>query len=84
MAKQKSKGINRSTEKFWGRELEYIMPRRTFEDLTKEVKGDKFQFAMDYINQTYGLLGHVTSLVLEDEAVTGPHTPALLEDVLGE
>ena len=85
MAKQKkSKGVNRSNERFWGRELEYIMPRLTFEDLTQKVKGDKFQYAMDYINQTYGLLGHVTSLVLEDEAVTGPRTPAMLEDVMTE
>lgn len=83
MAKQrKNKGVNRSKKMFWGRELEYIMPRRTFEDLTKDVKGDKFQFAMDYINQTYGLLGYVTSLVLEDEAITGPRTPAMLEDVM--
>ena len=85
MAKQKkNKGVNRNKEQFWGRELEYIMPRRTFEDLTKDVKGDKFQFAMDYINTTYGLLGHVTSLVLEDESVSGPRTPAMLEDVLME
>lgn len=85
MAKQKkNKSVSRSKELFWGRELEYIMPRRTFEDLTKDCKGDKFQFAMDYINQTYGLLGHVTSLVLEDESVSGPRTPALLEDVLME
>ena len=85
MAKQrKNKGVSKSKENFWGRELEYIMPRRTFEDLTKDCKTDKFQFAMDYINTTYGLLGHVTSLVLEDEAVTGPHTPAMLEDVLME
>lgn len=83
MAKQrKNKSVNRSKKMFWGRELEYIMPRRTFEDLTKDVKGDKFQFAMDYINQTYGLLGYVTSLVLEDEAITGPRTPAMLEDVM--
>lgn len=85
MAKQrKNKGVSNKKEQFWGRELEYIMPRRTFDDLTKDCKTNKFQYAMDYINQTYGLLGHVTSLVLEDEAVTGPHTPALLEDVLME
>jgi len=82
MAKQKRNKSVSKEQKFWGRELEYIMPRRTFEDLTKEVKGDKFQYAMDYINQTYGLLGHVTSLVLEDELITGPRTPAMLEDVL--
>jgi hypothetical protein len=65
--KAKSKVESKSKELFWGRELEYIMPRQTFNDLTKDCKGDKYQFAMDYINQTYGLLGHVTSLVLEGE-----------------
>ena len=85
MAKQrKNKSVSKRKETFWGRELEYIMPRRTFEDLTKDCKTDKFQYAMDYINQTYGLLGHVTSLVLEDEVVNGPRTPAMLEDVLTE
>lgn len=65
--KAKSKVESKSKELFWGRELEYIMPRQTFNDLTKDCKGDKYQFAMDYINQTYGLLGHVTSLVLEGD-----------------
>ena len=65
--KMKSKVENKNKELFWGRELEYIMPRQTFNDLTKDCKGDKYQFAMDYINQTYGLLGHVTSLVLEGD-----------------
>jgi len=65
--KVKSKVESKSKELFWGRELEYIMPRQTFNDLTKDCKGDKYQFAMDYINQTYGLLGHVTSLVLEGD-----------------
>ena len=68
MAKQKKNKVeSKSKELFWGRELEYIMPRATFNDLTKEVKSDKFQYVMDYTNQTYGLLGHVTSLVLEGD-----------------
>ena len=68
MAKQKKNKLeSKSKELFWGRELEYIMPRQTFVDLTKDCKGDKVKFALDYINQTYGLLGHVTSLVLEGE-----------------
>ena len=68
MAKQKKNKVeSKKLDNFWGRELEYIMPRQTFNDLTKDCKTDKFQFAMDYINQTYGLLGHVTSLVLEGE-----------------
>ena len=68
MPKQKKNRYDvRKKEHFWGRELEYIMPRQTFEDLTKDCKTNKFQFAIDYINQTYGLLGHVTSLILEGE-----------------
>lgn len=64
---RKNKAESKKIDPFWGRELEYIMPRQTFEDLTKDCKTNKFQYAMDYINQTYGLLGHVTSLVLEGE-----------------
>lgn len=68
MAKQKKIKAESKVENFWGKELEYIMPRQMFNDLTKDcTKADKFQFAIDYINQTYGLLGHVTSLVLEGE-----------------
>lgn len=70
MAKQKkNRAVSQSTQPFWGRELEYVMPRAMFDDMTKDCKGDKYQYAMDYINQTYGLLGHVTSLVLEDHQV---------------
>ena len=70
MAKQKNRGTTQKKELFWGRELEYIMPKQTYLDLTKDCKSDKMQFAMDYINQTYGLLGHVTSLVLEDTQIS--------------
>ena len=69
MAKQKKNRGESKVQNFWGRELEYVMPRQTYEDLTKDCKGDKMQYAMDYINQTYGLLGHVTSLVLEDSQI---------------
>lgn len=78
MGKQKNRGTSQKKEQFWGRELEYVMPRQTFNDLTKDCKGDKMQFAMDYINQTYGLLGHVTSLVLEDVQIQ-MSTPILVE-----
>ena len=66
MAKQKKNQVtSQKQERFWGRELEYIMPRAMFEDMTKDCKGDKYQYAMDYINQTFGLLGHVTTITLE-------------------
>ena len=70
MAKQKkNRVVAQDVEPFWGRELEYVMPRAMFEDMTRDCKGDKNKYAMDYINQTYGLLGHVTSLVLEDHQI---------------
>lgn len=70
MAKQKkNRAVTQETTPYWGRELEYAMPRAMFDDMTKDCKGDKYQYAMDYINQTYGLLGHVTSLILEDYQV---------------
>ena len=66
MAKQKNGKIQtQKKEQFWGRELEYIMPKAMFEDMTKDCKGDKNQYALDYINQTFGLLGHVTTITIE-------------------
>lgn len=55
----------------WGRELEYIMPLQSFRSLAAEApKGvDPGQWVIEYINATYGLLGTVTSLVLEDVTV---------------
>ena len=66
MAKAR-KGKIESTrqEQFWGRELEYVMTRGMFEALTENCKGDKNQYALDCINDTFGLLGHVTSITLE-------------------
>lgn len=50
-------------DKIWGRELSYTMTRGEF----KEICGDHFnpQKVIDYINDTYGLLGTVTELHLE-------------------
>lgn len=50
-------------DKIWGRELSYTMTKGEF----KEICGDNFnpQKVIDYINNTYGLLGTVTELHLE-------------------
>lgn len=65
MAKKSGKIQSQKQEQFWGRELEYIMPRGMYEAITEDVKGDKNQAALDYVNQTFGLLGHVTTITLE-------------------
>ena len=69
MAKQKKNHGSIKEEFFWGPEIEYVMTRAQYEALTSECKGDKMKFAIDYINQTYGLLGHVTTLHLEDKPI---------------
>lgn len=51
----------------WGRELEYIMPRAMYENLRDEApKGiDPKKWIMNYINDTFGLLGTVTEIRVE-------------------
>lgn len=65
MAKRKSKTVSHKPDVFAGRELEYIMTKGMFDDITKECKGDKMQDALDYVNNTFGLLGWVTTLTIE-------------------
>lgn len=74
-----SKYQSKSKELFWGKELEYVMPKQTFDNLiqNKDCKGDKVQFVIDYVNQAYGLMGHVTSLVVENVDIT--ISPILME-----
>ena len=51
----------------WGRELEYVMPRGMYEDLRnlapKNVNAK--DWVIDYVNETFGLLGTVTELRIE-------------------
>ena len=49
----------------WGRRISYSMPRAQYESITKNTKGNKIQDAIDYINESYGLLGVVTELIIE-------------------
>lgn len=67
MGKQKNHIQSQKQENFFGHPLEYKMIRDMFDAITADCKGDKNQFALDYINDTYGLLGHVTSIMLEGD-----------------
>lgn len=51
----------------WGRELEYIMPRGMYEDLRDQAPKNvnAKDWVMDYINDTFGLLGTVTEIRIE-------------------
>lgn len=55
---------NVNKDKIWGRELSYTMTRTEFNALAKQ--GFDPQKVIDYINESYGLLGTVTELRLED------------------
>lgn len=48
----------------WGRELEYVMPRGMYEDLRDQAPKNvnAKDWVMDYINDTFGLLGTVTEI----------------------
>ncbi len=65
MAKGKKKNfVSRNTEG-WGTRISYAIPREQFENITKDTKSNKIQDAIDYINETYGLLGIVDELIIE-------------------
>lgn len=51
----------------WGRELEYVMPRGMYEDLREQAPKNvnAKDWVMDYINDTFGLLGTVTEIRIE-------------------
>lgn len=51
----------------WGRELEYIMPRGMYEDLRNQAPKNvnAKDWVIDYINDTFGLLGTVTEIRIE-------------------
>lgn len=52
-----------------GQPLEYTMTRTAFNEIASK-RGDKksnpYEFVMNYINDYYGLLGYVTSLIVEE------------------
>ena len=51
----------------WGRELEYVMPRGMYEDLRDQAPKNvnAKDWVMDYVNETFGLLGTVTEIRIE-------------------
>lgn len=51
----------------WGRELEYIMPRGMYEDLRNQAPKNvnAKDWVIDYINDTFGLLGTATEIRIE-------------------
>lgn len=65
MAKGKKKNFTSRNTSGWGKRISYTMPREQFESITKDTKTNKIQDAIDYVNQTYGLLGVVDELILE-------------------
>lgn len=69
MAKKKSNMVPQ--KQIWGRELEYIMPRMMYDDLVSEAPKNvnTRDWVMQYINDTYGLLGTVTVLHIEGENI---------------
>lgn len=68
----KNKRSNMPVRKqIWGRELEYVMPQGMYDNLCAEAPSNvnKRDWVMNYINETYGLLGTVTVLHIEGEAL---------------
>ena len=51
----------------WGRELESVMPRGMYEDLREQAPKNvnAKDWVMDYVNETFGLLGTVTEIRIE-------------------
>lgn len=68
MAKNIKKFVYRPNN-FWGKEIEYVMPRDEFEAIAskRERNVDPWRFVLDYINETYNLLGTVTALSVEEK-----------------
>ena len=68
MAKNMKKFVYRPNN-FWGKEIEYVMPRDEFEAIAskRERNVDPWRFVLDYINETYNLLGTVTALSVEEK-----------------
>ena len=52
----------------WGREIEYIMGKEQF-DAIANTRGNKninpYIYVIEYINETFGLLGTVTEIRIE-------------------
>ena len=72
MAKKSIDKFVYRTKNFWGQEIEYVMPRNMFDAIAakregKERNTDPWMFVLNYINDTFGLLGTVTALSVEEK-----------------
>ena len=69
MAKKSNDKFVYRPKNFWGREIEYVMPRNEFDAIAskREKNVDPWKFVLDYVNETFGLLGTVTALSVEEK-----------------
>lgn len=51
----------------WGKSLEYVMPRNMYESLRNEAPKNvnAKDWVIEYVNETFGLLGTVTEIRIE-------------------
>lgn len=65
-----NKYVHRPKKEIWGKEIEYVMDKDQF-DAIADTRGNKninpYIYVIETINETYGLLGVVTSLCVEGE-----------------
>lgn len=65
-----NKYVYRPKKEIWGKEIEYVMNKEQFDALA-DTRGNKninpYVYVIETINETYGLLGVVTSLCVEGE-----------------
>lgn len=65
-----NKYVYRPKKEIWGKEIEYVMNKEQFDALA-DTRGNKninpYVYVIETINETYGLLGVVTSLSVEGE-----------------
>lgn len=67
-----NKYFYRPKHEIWGREIEYVMDKEQFDSIAN-TRGNKninpYVYVIEYINETFGLLGTVTALSVEAENV---------------
>ena len=85
MAKIKQRSNTPIKKQIWGRDLDYIMPKEMFDNICSEAPSNvnKRDWVMNYINETYGLLGTVTSIHVEGEAIRQEKTKSNILENMG-
>ena len=66
---KKSLYVEDSKVEYWGKPLKYVMPQKMFDAMTEECpKGTSpDQYVIQTLNESYGLLGHVTEISITEE-----------------